>query len=112
MTLYSLSDVHIYLTVPYVLSWSLLQAMAAECRVVGSATAPVQEVIDSGVHGLLADFYDVDALAANALRMLHDPPAFAHLGAAARARIEEHYEKKQCIAQLVAFFEEVRKMTR
>jgi glycosyltransferase involved in cell wall biosynthesis len=107
-TLYSLSDVHVYLTVPYALSWSLMQAMAAECRIVGSATAPVQEVIDPGIHGLLADFYDVDGLAENALRVLRDPQGFTHLGTAARTRIRERYEKKQCIAQLVEFFEDVR----
>jgi glycosyltransferase involved in cell wall biosynthesis len=108
VTLYSLSDVHIYLTVPYVLSWSLLQAMAAECRIVGSATAPIQEVIDHDVHGLLADFYDVETLATHALRVLRDPQSFAHLGTAARERVLERYEKQRCIAELVEFFESVR----
>jgi glycosyltransferase involved in cell wall biosynthesis len=108
VTLFSLSDVHIYLTVPFVLSWSLLQALAAECTVVGSATAPVQEVIDHEVHGLLADFYDIDGLATNALRILREPQAFAHLGKAARARMLERYDQQHCIAELVEFFENVR----
>jgi glycosyltransferase involved in cell wall biosynthesis len=107
VTLYCLSDVHVYLTVPYVLSWSLMQAMASECKIVGSATAPVQEVIDHEVHGLLADFYDVDGLTANTLRILRDPQQFTHLGTSARARVLERYEKTRCIAQLVEFFESV-----
>jgi glycosyltransferase involved in cell wall biosynthesis len=105
--LYSLSDLHVYLTVPYVLSWSLVQAMAAECTIVGSATAPVQEVIEDGVHGLLADFYDVDALAARALEVLRDPPAHRHLGSAARARVLERYEKRLSLGELQRFLQGV-----
>jgi glycosyltransferase involved in cell wall biosynthesis len=105
-TLYNLSDLHVYLTVPYVLSWSLVMAMASGCTILGSATAPVQEVIDHGVHGLLADFYDVDALAALALRVLRDPAGHRALGAAARQRVMERYEKGRCIGQLVEFFQQ------
>src|SRR5262249_13710436 len=104
-TLFSLSDLHIYLTVPFVLSWSLVQAMAAECTILGSATAPVQEVIDPGVHGLLADFFDVDGLTEQALKVLRDPGQFRHLGGAARARVLERYEQRRCIAALVQFFQ-------
>jgi len=108
VTLYSLSDLHIYLTVPYVLSWSLLQAMATECAIVSSSTAPVTEVIDHGVHGLLADFYDVDGLTDQALAVLRDPPDFRHLGANARRRVLERYESGRCIDQLVEFFQSLR----
>jgi glycosyltransferase involved in cell wall biosynthesis len=104
-TLYNLSDLHIYLTVPYVLSWSLVMAMASGCTILGSATAPVQEVIDSGVHGLLEDFYDVNALSVQALRVLRDRAAYRPLGAAARQRVLEHYEKARCVNELVQFFE-------
>jgi glycosyltransferase involved in cell wall biosynthesis len=96
----------VYLTVPYVLSWSLMQAMATGCTILGSATAPVQEVIEPGVNGLLADFYDVDALAEQALRVLLDPEQFRHLGAAARQTILEKYELKHCTEQLVQLFED------
>jgi glycosyltransferase involved in cell wall biosynthesis len=105
VTLYSLSDLHVYLTVPYVLSWSLVQAMSAGCTILGSATAPVQEVIDHGTHGLLADFYDVDALAEEALKVLRDPAQYRPLGEAARQRVLERYELKRCTAELVKLFE-------
>jgi glycosyltransferase involved in cell wall biosynthesis len=104
-TLYSLSDLHVYLTVPYVLSWSMVMAMACECVLLGSSTAPVQEFVDDGVHGLLADFYDVDALAAHALQVLRDPAAYRHLGAAARARVLERYSLSHCVNELVSFFQ-------
>jgi len=103
--LFALSDLHVYLTVPFVLSWSLMQALASECTVVGSATSPVQEVIDDGVHGLLADFYDADGLAERALRVLRDPSEHRHLGQAARQRVLERYDKRVCFNQLVQFFQ-------
>jgi glycosyltransferase involved in cell wall biosynthesis len=103
--LYNLSDLHFYLTVPYVLSWSLIQAMAAGCTILGSDTAPVREAIDPGMHGLLADFYDVDALAAEAVKVLRDPGQFRPLGKAARERVLERYDSRVCIEQLVKFFE-------
>lgn len=108
VTLFSLSDLHIYLTCPYVLSWSMMQALATECVVLGSATEPVQEVIEPGVNGLLEDFYDVEGLARQALRVLGDPGQFRPLGAAARRHIlEGGYEKQACVQQLVKYFEEV-----
>jgi glycosyltransferase involved in cell wall biosynthesis len=58
------STVHLYLTVPFVLSWSLLEAAAAGCALVASATAPVLEVLEHGVSALLIDFFDPEAQAA------------------------------------------------
>jgi glycosyltransferase involved in cell wall biosynthesis len=107
ITLYSLSDLHVYLTVPYVLSWSLIQAMSVGCTILSSATAPVQEVIDHGTHGLLADFYDVEGLTEQALRVLRDPAQYRPLGDAARARVLERYELSRCTGELVRLFERV-----
>jgi glycosyltransferase involved in cell wall biosynthesis len=106
-TLFSLSDLHIYLTVPFVLSWSMIWSMAAGCTILGSRTAPVMEAIDDGVQGLLADFYNVDELAEKALRVLRDPQAHRHLGEAAHQRVMERYEVNRCITQLVQLFETV-----
>src|SRR5262249_50941475 len=104
VTMLSLSDVHFYLTVPYVLSWSLINAMACGCAIVGSDTAPVREAIDDGVHGLLADFYDSDALAGLALKILRDPEGHCNLGENARQRVLERYDATRCHRQLVDFF--------
>ena len=104
----SRSDLHIYLTVPFVLSWSLLDAMACGCTVLASDTAPVREVIRHNHNGLLCDFFDVDALTATALEVLKDPAAYrAQLGRAACQTVEERYSTEVILPQMVQFFEAV-----
>ena len=104
----SRSDLHIYLTIPFVLSWSLLNAMACGCTVLGSDTAPVREVIRHNHNGLLGDFFDVEGLAATALEVLKDPAAYRNsLGRAARRLIEEHYSMAVLMPQMVQFYEAV-----
>ena len=85
------STVHVYLTVPFVLSWSLLEAMACGALVVASDTDPVREVIDHGRHGLLTGFDDSDHLAATIGQALDDRAAGQGLRAAARRRIVDEY---------------------
>jgi glycosyltransferase involved in cell wall biosynthesis len=87
----SLSDLHIHLTVPFVLSWSVLNALACECIVLASDTAPVREVIQHDRTGLLGGFFDIDGLAAQAIAVLRAPARYLPLAAAGRALIEERY---------------------
>jgi glycosyltransferase involved in cell wall biosynthesis len=102
-----LSDLHIYLTAPFVLSWSMLDAMASGCVVLASDVPPVREVIEPGRNGLVEPLFDVERLTETALRVLTDPAAFAPLGRAARQTIEEKYSLDVCIPPLGDFFERV-----
>ncbi|MEM7489682.1 MAG: glycosyltransferase family 4 protein [Pseudomonadota bacterium] len=83
---------HIYLTMPFVLSWSLLEAMAMEATVVAADVAPVREAVTHGETGLLVDFFDPGALADQVAAVLADPRAHAHLGPAARAHVVAEYD--------------------
>ena len=85
------SAAHIYLTYPFVLSWSMLEAMASGCLVIGSKTAPVEEVIRDGENGLLVDFFGWDAIAMRVLEALETPHTFSPLRAQARDEIRERY---------------------
>ena len=88
------SSVHVYLTYPFVLSWSLLEAMACGCVVVGSRTPPVEEVIGDGVNGLLTDFFSTEGLAARIDEALERRHELAPLRAAARRTVLERYDLK------------------
>ena len=92
VTLLQLSTVHLYLTYPFVLSWSLLEAMSAGCAIVASNTRPVQEAITHDETGLLIDFFDVEALTDAVCSLLDDPVTRERLGANARAFARSHYD--------------------
>lgn len=102
-----ISDLHLYLTVPFVLSWSLFNALSTGCVVLASDVDPVREVIEPGVNGLVVPLFDVDRMAEAALRVLADPAEFAPLGAAARRTVEERYSIEVAIPPLARFFERV-----
>jgi glycosyltransferase involved in cell wall biosynthesis len=105
--LFEISDVHLYLTVPFVLSWSLLNAMACGAVIAASDTAPVREVIEHGRTGLLVDFFDPEALAEAALGVLEEPGQFRQLGENAVEHVREHYRLGPCLDRMVSLFEEV-----
>ncbi len=94
------SAVHLYLTYPFVLSWSMLEAMAAGCLLVASATPPVEEVID-GTNGLLVGFFDVDGLADRVVGALSDPGRFSDLRRRARDTVAQRYERGACLARFL-----------
>jgi glycosyltransferase involved in cell wall biosynthesis len=86
------SSAHVYLTYPFVLSWSLLEAMAAGCLVVGSRTPPVEEVIRDGENGLLADFLSPAGIAARVVEALERRDELAPLREAARRTVVSRYD--------------------
>ena len=89
---------HLYLTVPFVLSWSLLEAMAAGCSLVASATPPVQEVLENGNSALLVDFFDPEEQVAALNRLLDDPSLRQALAASAQKNHESiHPHRFVCV---------------
>ena len=90
-----ISTVHAYLTYPFVLSWSLLEAMSAGCAIVASDTAPLREAITQGETGRLVDFFDASALAQQIIDLCNNPSERARLGAHARAFAIAHYDLEQ-----------------
>ncbi len=99
------SSLHLYLTVPFVLSWSMLECMATGCLVLGSDTEPVREVIEDGVNGLLVDFHDVEAIAEAADAALSAPEAWTALRARARETIVERYDLARLLPRQLALIE-------
>ncbi len=83
---------HVYLTYPFVLSWSLLEAMACGAVVIGSNTPPLAEVIQHGHNGLLVDFFSPAALAEQMAAVLADPGAHHPLGQQARRSVVERFD--------------------
>ncbi len=88
------STVHLYLTVPFVLSWSLLEAAAAGCALVASATPPVLEVLEHGVSAQLVDFFDPQAQAAAIESLLESPGLRQALSCGAQA-MARRYSSEQ-----------------
>ncbi len=99
-----ISAAHVYLTYPFVLSWSMLEAMAAGCLLVASDTAPVKEVIEDGQNGLLVDFFDYDRLANKITEVLANPEIHPPLRNSARKTIVEQYDLKTlCLPKMLRF---------
>ena len=92
LSVLQLSTVHVYLTYPFVLSWSLLEAMSIGCAIVASDTQPLQEAIRHDETGLLVPFFDVPALAETVCSLLADPTARQRLGTNARHFAQQHYD--------------------
>jgi glycosyltransferase involved in cell wall biosynthesis len=106
--LLQVSTVHIYLTYPFVLSWSVLEAMSVGCAIVGSDTAPVQEVIKHNHNGLLVNFFKPEELASAVTKLLDDPALREKLGQAARKTAVEKYDLRAvCLPKALEFVEGV-----
>ena len=102
--LLQLSTVHVYLTYPFVLSWSLLEAMSAGCAIVASDTQPLHEAIKHNDTGKLVSFFDPAALTHSVCELLDQPEERARLGANARAFAQKHYDLQTvCLNQQLAW---------
>jgi glycosyltransferase involved in cell wall biosynthesis len=99
------SDLHIYVTVPFVLSWSMMDAMSCGAVVLGSDTAPIREMIQDGKNGLIADFFNPDALAAKAIEVLRDPAAARAMGRAAEQMIVEKYSLDAVLPRMLDLYQ-------
>lgn len=99
------SDLHIYLTVPFVLSWSMMDAMSCGAVVLGSRTPPVQEMIQEGQNGLLADFFTPEEFADKAVQVLTDPAAYRPLGRAAEQMVVDQYSLEAVLPRMLELYE-------
>ena len=104
--LLQVSSVHVYLTYPFVLSWSFMEAMAAGCLMVASDTAPVREVLKDGENGYMTDFFDPDKVVNTVVKALKDKKS-ARLREAARKTIVGHYDLGTCLPKQLAMLEQV-----
>ena len=87
------STAHVYYSYPFVLSWSIVEAMASGCYVIGSDTAPVRDAIEDGVNGRLLPFFDVAALSDALIDACRNPQASAPLRLAARQTAVEKFAR-------------------
>lgn len=107
LRLLQLSAAHVYLSAPFVLSWSMLEAMAAGCLLIGSRTAPVLEVIKDGQNGLLADFFSPEEVADQVDRVLDHPDRMAALRRAARQTVVDRYALSKCLPKQIQLITDV-----
>jgi len=106
LNMLQVSTAHVYLTYPFVLSWSMLEAMAAGCLVVGSRTAPVTEVIRDGENGLLVDFFSPEQIVEAVCRVCEHPDRMAALRQQARKDVQDRFDLRSvCLPQQIALIE-------
>ncbi|ARE84582.1 GDP-mannose-dependent alpha-(1-2)-phosphatidylinositol mannosyltransferase [Roseovarius mucosus] len=108
LRLLQVSRVHVYLTYPFVLSWSLMEAMSCSAAIVAGDTAPVREVITHGETGRLVDFFDREALVDEICALLEDAGARAQLGKTARELIRARYDLRGiCLPRQLRWVEDL-----
>jgi glycosyltransferase involved in cell wall biosynthesis len=99
LRLLQLSAAHVYLTVPFVLSWSAMEALAAGCVVIGSKTPPVEEILRHGENGFLVDFFAPEAIAAAVVEAVRQGDDLASVRRAARETILGRYDLTTCLGR-------------
>ena len=109
LKLLQVSTAHIYLTYPFVLSWSFIEAMSCGCRIIASDTAPVQEVLEDGKEGLMVDFYDIDKMVSLANDIMDHREKYDNLRKNAREKAIKNYNLKTLLPQQLEFLTNVAK---
>lgn len=107
LAMFRISAAHLYLTYPFVLSWSMLEAMACGVALVASDTKPVREVVEHGVNGLLADFFSPEDVAAKISQLLDARERNGEMRAAARQTVVERYALEKLLPLHVQLVNEV-----
>jgi glycosyltransferase involved in cell wall biosynthesis len=106
--LLQVSRAHVYLSYPFVLSWSMIEALSTGCLVIGGATDPVKEVITDGETGVLVDFFDVDGLSAKIIDALERPGEYLDIRRAARALAVRRYDLETvCLPEHLKLIDDV-----
>jgi glycosyltransferase involved in cell wall biosynthesis len=101
-TVLQVSKVHVYLTYPFLLSWSMLDAMACGALVIGSDTGPVTEIIENGKNGFTVPFFDTDVLAQTVITHLeNDVKGTSVMKKSAQKLIQKEFDKKICVENLL-----------
>lgn len=104
----AISAAHVYYTYPFVLSWSLLEAMASGCLIIGSDTAPLRDAIVDGESGVLLDFFDVEALSQVLISACREPSRYQSMRLAARAAVTSEYDRRTvCLPRWTSLVDEV-----
>jgi glycosyltransferase involved in cell wall biosynthesis len=102
-----ISTAHVYLTYPFVLSWSMLEAMSAGCLIIGSRTPPVEEVIQHEKNGLLVDFFSPSEIVAAVNRVCESKTRCHTMRDKARQTIIKNYDfETVCLPQHIRLIEE------
>jgi glycosyltransferase involved in cell wall biosynthesis len=108
LRLLQVSSVHVYLTYPFILSWSFVEAMAAGCAIVGSATPPVLELLTDGVNGLAVDYFSTEGIADQVDRVLDHPDRMQAMRDAARATAVEQFDlTSRILPKWLALFDDL-----
>lgn len=107
LALIQVSALHLYLTVPFVLSWSCTEALAAGCLLLGSDVAPVREVLRDGVNGFLVDGRDPEAVASRAADLLAQRASLGPVRDRARASAVQHFDLRHCLRQQSRLIQEI-----
>jgi glycosyltransferase involved in cell wall biosynthesis len=107
LRLLQVSAAHVYLTYPFVLSWSAMEALAAGCVVVGSRTPPVEEIVTDGENGLLVDFFSPSAIAEAVIEAVCQGDGYAKLRRRARETILGRYDLATCLPRQIGLLERV-----